>query len=80
SPLQTSEVESFFSVSFRSQGAGGILPIALSPHSIANAPSLLRSFNFLEAQDGMTTEVEASLHRVLGTPSPSEVTGSRNSA
>jgi MinD-like ATPase involved in chromosome partitioning or flagellar assembly len=80
SPHQTSEVESFFSVSFRSQGAGGILPIALSPHSIANAPSLLRSFNFLEAQDGMTTEVEASLHRVLGTPSPSEVTGSRNSA
>jgi hypothetical protein len=69
SPHQTSEVESFFSVSFRSQSAGGILPIALSPHAIANAPSLLRSFNFLEGYDGLTPQVSAAIERVV---SPSQ--------
>jgi cellulose biosynthesis protein BcsQ len=65
SPNQSSEIESFFSVSFRSQGAGGILPIALTPNALANAPSLLRSFQILDAQDGFTTEMMAALRQAV---------------
>lgn len=62
---QTSEIEAFFSLAFRNQGAGGIVPIALTPSSQAHAPSLLRSFQFIPAFEGLTPDVLAALRNAF---------------
>lgn len=70
STFQSREIESFFSVSFRSNDAGGIIPIALSPNAMANAPSLLRSFPFLNAFQGLEPDVLAALRHALNSSRP----------
>ena len=71
--FQSAEIEGFFSVTLRSAEGGLILPIALTPLALTNAPSLLQSFQFIDGGAGLTSEVlgriEAAVHRVTATGS-----------
>ncbi len=62
---QSSDIEGFFSVTLRSADGGLIIPVALTPDAIGQAPSLLRSFPMIHAFDGMTDDVLAALRSYI---------------
>jgi hypothetical protein len=71
--FQSAEIEGFFSVTLRSAEGGLILPIALTPHAVSKAPSLLQSFQFIDGEAGLTPQVleqiQSTVRRVTATGS-----------